>query len=603
MKRRKFTTKLLCYNVALVFAIMLAAITAFYFWVVRDTEKRAIEDFETVTEKAALQFDNLVYNMDKTALQIAANPNIVSWFEKIPEEQSENYFEKNPLIESEAVKLLNSFNFKKDGNTRICLYNDYGDFVYSAITMTTIDGVKSFFESEDFKAVKRHFSGNNVFSMFREPGPDVLNTSALPSPDYFSIIREIKDYYSGTQQNGYVEVQQSVTRMDEIFDHLGDSCYAAVYDKNGKIIYMTPSLQGQSKMIAVMESLVPENFPMGVSVQEGDYFSHFKTEEAPLHIMFFKEAHSVVAPLNGFIFFLVVVFVTISAAAFVSERMLIVHLSKPLTELSQSVQNINIDNLRLELEETSSNDELQAVNEVFNKVLSHLETAIEQKILSQTNELKSHLFALQAQMNPHFIYNTLAIINMEAEIDGNEKTVQICQALSKMLKYTSSMGDGMATLKDEIAHTRNYLELMKQRYECSFEYTIEEDPSMESLKVSKLLVQPICENCFNHAFGSIEDVRKIDVKTYHHQECWFVTVEDNGCGVDSKILEEFEIFKKDLTLETMQNKLHSLSIGGLSIVNTCMRLFLIYGDDFVFDIQNTGHGAIVTLGGKMPCSE
>lgn len=601
MRHRKFTTKLFLYNLLLFFSIMLVVIAAFYFWVVRDTERRTQEDFGTLTEKAASQFDNVVYNMDKMALQIAANPNIVSWFAKIPKEWGENYFVENPLVSAEIVKLLNSFNFKKDGNSRICLYNDYGDFVYSATTMTTTVGVEQFFDSEEFKSVQRHFLGNNTFSMLRKPGQDILNTSGLPSPEYFSIIREIKDYYSGTQKNGYVEIQQSVERIDHIFNDLGSACYAAIYDRNGEMIYKSPLLKQTPQIIQILEQEDPMDFPIGTSVKSNNYIAHYSIDEAPLEVLFFKPAESVTAPLNGFSMFLVGVFVTVSAIAFFSERLLIVRMSQPLEELSRSVQNVNIDNLRLDLQDTSGSDELQALNQAFNKMLGHLQTAIQQKVLSQTNELKSHLFALQAQMNPHFIYNILAIINMEAEIDGNEKTVQICQTLSKMLKYSSSMGNGMATLKEEIDYTRNYLELMKQRYESSFEYTIDMAQTLQELQVSKLMIQPICENCFKHAFCNIEDVRKIDVKAFTKQNRWFVTVEDNGCGVTPEFLEEFTRFKQELSLDTMQDQLHSLSLGGLSLVNTCMRLYLIYQDDFVFDIENTGHGAIITLGGKLPC--
>lgn len=603
MKKRTFTTKLIGYNLILFVSILLVAVLTFYFWVVRDTETRAQEDFGTLTEKTASQFDNLVYNMDKTALQIAANPNIVSWFGKIPKEGQDNYFISNPLLSADVVQLLNSYNFKKDGNTRICLYNDFGDFVYSATTMTTTEGVKDFFDSEDFRAVQQHFSGNNVFSMLRRPGKDILNTSDLPSPDYFSVIRQIKDYFSGTQKNGYVEVQQSVKKMDEIFAHLGSDCYAVVFDGQGRIIYRSPSLEGQAEAEQFLKACNPADFPLGTSVQDGDYVARYQTEEAPLDILFYKQADRITAPMNQFVLFLVVVFVTACAVTVFSERLLINHMSRPLVELNRSVQNVNIDNLRLELDNVEASDELQTLNQAFNAMLQHLKVAIDQRVLSQTNELKAHLFALQSQMNPHFLYNTLAIINMEAEMDGNEKTVMICQTLAQMLKYSASMGDGMATLENELRHASNYLELMKQRYEEGFEYTVEQDDSLRELKVSKLMIQPLCENCFKHAFGEIENVRRITVRTFRTENQWRVTVEDNGCGVADDVIRELEKFKASLSLETMQQQLHTAALGGLSLTNICMRLYLIYGENFVFTMQNTGHGTLVTLGGNLPCSE
>lgn len=599
MNKHKFTTKLICYNLLLFSVILLAVVGVFYFWVVRDSKNRARDDFAAMAQRTAGQFDNLVYNMDKMALQIAANPNIVAWFGAIPEGTQGRYFIENPLTANRIVQLLNSYNFKRDGNTRICLYNDNGDFVYSATVMTTLGGINAFLEGPEFAGIQTHFMGDNAFSMLREPGRDILNSSELPSPDYFSIVRQIKDYYYNTQKNGYVEVQQSVERMDEIFDGLGTGCYAAVYSADGRMVYQCPALAEQEKLSAEMVQMTPSQHPLGVSRDGNNYIARYQTQDAPLDILFYMETGAVLAPLNSFLILLVAVLCIVFAVAVISERALVTQLSRPLTELSRSVQDISIDNLHLELKDTAGSDELEALNSAFNKVLRHLEQAIQQRVLSQTNELKAHLFALQAQMNPHFLYNTLAIINMEAEIHHNEKTVQICQALSKMLKYSTSMDHGMATLHDEMDHAGNYLALMKQRYEDSFEYSLQIDPALVQQRVCKLMVQPICENCFKHAFSQVEGVWRIAVRAFAQGGNWFVTVEDNGCGVSEEFLQKFEGFKENLSLESMQTQLHSTTPGGLSLSNTCMRLYLLYKDDFVFEIENNGHGTTVTIGGKL----
>lgn len=599
MKKRKFTTRLIFYNLLLFSVIMLAVVGVFYFWVVRDSKNRARDDFSAMAQRTAGQFDNLVYNMDKMALQIAANPNIVSWFGAIPDDTGGRYFIENPLTANRIVQLLNSYNFKRDGNTRICLYNDNGDFVYSATVMTNLGGISNFVEGAEFAAIQKYFLGETAFSMLREPGPDTLNSSELPSPDYFSIIRQIKNYYYNTQKNGYVEVQQSVERMDEIFGSLGTGCYAAVYNADGQIVYQSPAIEGQEKLLETLEQLAPSELPQGVSQVEGDFVARYQIQDAPLDVLFYMETGAVLAPLNSFLVLLVAVLCIVFSVAVFSERALVTQLSRPLTELSRSVQDITIENLHLELKDTAGSDELESLNSAFNKVLHHLEQAIQQRVLSQTNELKAHLFALQSQMNPHFIYNTLAIINMEAEINHNDKTVQICQALSKMLKYSTSMDHGLAVLRDEMDHAGNYLALMKQRYEDGFEYSLQMEEPLAQQRVCKLMVQPICENCFKHAFPQVEGVWRIRVNAFAQEGYWYVTVEDNGCGVSQEFLQKFSHFKENLSLESMQDQLHSTTLGGLSLLNTYMRLYLMYKNDFVFTIENTGHGTVVTIGGKL----
>ncbi|WP_102050140.1 sensor histidine kinase [Pygmaiobacter massiliensis] len=599
MKRARFTSKMIIYNLLLFFSIILLVTGVFYYWVVRDIQSRAQIDFETLSGKTAGQFDTLVYNIDKTALQIAANPTIVARFTSLTKNPSANYFIENPLVASEVIRLLNSYNFKKDGNTRICLYNNDHDFVYSATTMTTADGVANFFASDDFKKVNTHFADNNVFSMFRAPGPDILNTSGLPSPNYFSIVRQIKDYYSGTQENGYVEVQQSVARIDKIFSDLGEESYAAVYNQKGALIYLCPALRENAEVLEKFKKLNPASLPLGVIRHDQDFYGRYQTEEAPLDIIFFKSGSTILTPIVSFSLFLVVALLLAMLVAIFSEQVLVKRLSKPLVELNRSIKNVNIDNLKLELANTQDSDELQQLDAAFNKMLAHLHHAIERQLLSQTNELKAHLFALQSQMNPHFIHNILAIINMEAEIDGNEKTVTICKALSRMLSYSSSMGDGFAKAGDELSHTENYLELMKQRYEDGFEYNMQVDESLCNVFIPKLIVQPLCENCFKHAFMNSEEVWRIRVDAVQCDSMWVIAVEDNGTGVTPEFLAEFDQFKNGLTLDSMRDRIQQCTIGGLSLPNIYMRLKLCYGDRFICEIRNTNHGSVVTLGGNI----
>ncbi|MEG0764349.1 MAG: sensor histidine kinase, partial [Oscillospiraceae bacterium] len=210
MKKAKFQTKLIFYNVLIFLIITVLVMGLFYYYLVNNISKRMIADFEALANKSAGQMNTLIYNMDKTALQIAANPTVVNYFNAIPKDKDTNYFINEPLVSNEIIKLLNSYNFKKDGNSRVCLYNDSNDFVYSATTMTTSTAVADFFNTDTFKQTQKYFENNNAYSLFKAPKSDILNDSLLPSPSYIAIVREIKDYFTGIRKNGYVEVQQDV---------------------------------------------------------------------------------------------------------------------------------------------------------------------------------------------------------------------------------------------------------------------------------------------------------------------------------------------------------------------------------------------------------
>ena len=574
---------------------MFFIIGIFYNYIVKNITERAIYDFEVITSKTVTQIDDLIYDMDRTALQIAANPNILFYFSNVDDDTETNYFTKSPSVAPKVVQLLNSYNFKKDANMRICLYNNLNDFIYSALAMTTLTAIEDFFESDNFYDTQKYFAQNNVFSMYRKPQNDILNDSNLPSPRYFSVVREIKDYSSNSNKVGYVEVQQSVAYMDKIFKDLGDEYYSLIIDRENNIIYKSDSLKPQEDLTEInkiVELVKGGDVPFGVSLQKNKYVTLEKIDELDLQVMFITRQNSMLEPLYKFRSVLVFACLVISLIVIFTEIIIANRFSRPLVELSKSIKDISIDNLKLDIVTTNQSDELQQLKVAFNRMLSHLKQSINKQIISETNELKSHLFALQSQMNPHFIYNILGIISIEAQQDGNMKTVNMCSKLSRMLGFSSHMGNGFCTLEEELKNADNYMTLMKERYEELFEYMITVDENIKKIPVPKLIVQPICENSFKHAFKEIEGTWKINVRAYETGNRWFVEISDNGKGFAQEQLENFEKMVSETTVDNIKEKLEDISIGGLCILNIFIRLKICYGDDYIFGLSNSKSGSV-----------
>ena len=149
-RKFRFQTKMILVPniVLLVVAVVIAGI--FYERIRNTMMERNREDFRIVSDSAASQIDNHFYMMDKTALQIAANPDIVRLFFNTGHNSGFNYFAREPLVNAEVVRLLNSYNFKRDGFERICLYNGYHDFVYTATAPTTESGIEQWFAGRKF---------------------------------------------------------------------------------------------------------------------------------------------------------------------------------------------------------------------------------------------------------------------------------------------------------------------------------------------------------------------------------------------------------------------------------------------------------------------
>ena len=196
-------------------------------------------------------------------------------------------------------------------------------------------------------------------------------------------------------------------------------------------------------------------------------------------------------------------------------------------------------------------------------------------------EKKAYALALQAQMNPHFLYNMLAVISSAGSEAGCDSVSTMCVELSDMLRYVAAYQKVTVPLKEEIIHTKNYLALMKSRYEDYFSYKIDVSDDLMNIPVPKLFIQPLAENCFIHAFKEKEPPWNIDIKMIGTKDRWELIIKDNGSGISEERIAEI----KD-KIDKALNERQVGNIGGLGIVNTIVRLTMTHNKNLKYDIYN-----------------
>lgn len=601
-RKLRFQTKIiLAQNVVILLAV-LAIGSMFYQRIRNNIADNVLEEFRILSDSVANQIDNHFYMMDKTALQIAANPDIIRLFVDSGSDSGYNYFINEPVTNSEAVRLLNSYNFKKDGFARICLYNDYHDFVYTATEVTTSSGIRDWFDSDCFTEVQQYFEDDENFVYYVNPSDDILNDTEHTNNPYFSVIRQIKNYTTNDQACGYVEVQEFVRWIDRVVESVGEDIYVTMIDESGDVIYMDPLLS-QNRKKAEIEELIggyQEKMEQDVPANMSGYSVYRKNiENAPWQFVFVREKDSDVTIFANYNRMMLLAILFVLAVALATEIVLIRHLSRPLEELVRSAGRVSLENPQFELDETVHGNEITRLKEVFNAMLIQMKQSMEREYASETNELKAQMFALQSQTNPHFLFNILAIISIEAQEYGNDKIPDMCTRLRRMMAYSASIGDGYSTVKDELDYVIDYMELMKVRYEDMFEYCVSYEDSLLKARMPKYVIQPVCENCFKHSFKNSEPVWEIRIIVRQEGNLWIAEIHDNGIGFSEEYLEKFETMKKGLTFSQVKDKLEDSRIGGLGIPNIYMRLMFCYEDNFIFRLYNDSEGAVVLIGGML----
>lgn len=224
-----------------------------------------------------------------------------------------------------------------------------------------------------------------------------------------------------------------------------------------------------------------------------------------------------------------------------------------------------------------------------------LAESVNKQLMLQSQEMQSRLLALQSQMNPHFLYNSLATIQAMADEGMNEEITIMCQSMSNILRYISSKEGPQVTLAAELSCTEDFLRCMVIRHQGDLSYTIDVPDEMLSIKVPKLCIQLLVENAIKFA-STRRPPYLVSISGRSDQTCYEITIKDNGPGFSPEILS---MLHKKIEEINKTGLLPSLEINGMGILNVYIRYRLLLGNRLIFRLENNKEGgACVTIGEK-----
>lgn len=252
-------------------------------------------------------------------------------------------------------------------------------------------------------------------------------------------------------------------------------------------------------------------------------------------------------------------------------------LTKPIFELQKAMQDVDKNWGHIQISSRSST-ELKALTEEYNALLDRIKKLTEDIAEKENTKRIFELKALQSQINPHFLYNTLDTILWLAEFGENEKVVEVSKALGEMLRLSLNINQDMVSLTQEIAHTKNYLKIQQQRYLDKIEYQISGDKNLQNVEVPKLILQPIVENSIYHGIRPKKGKGLIEISYYREKEDLILQVKDNGLGYHSEKKEEHLIKTR---------------LGGIGLKNVDQRIKILYGEDYGLTIGNHEEGGTI----------
>jgi two-component system sensor histidine kinase YesM len=226
-------------------------------------------------------------------------------------------------------------------------------------------------------------------------------------------------------------------------------------------------------------------------------------------------------------------------------------------------------------------DEIAELGNNFNIMIGKIRELLNAKVKEQENLKKAELKALQAQINPHFLYNTLDTIVWMAEASKTDQVIEIVRALSSFFRIALSKGKDWISIRQEIEHVRSYLTIQKMRYRDILDYKIEVDENLMDGTILKLTLQPLVENALYHGIKNKRNGGTITVRAQSvGPDLVRLEVQDDGVGFTPYKLAEIRSMLNDDTSEI------SLKEGGFGLENVNKRIKLYYGKQYGLYVQS-----------------
>lgn len=266
--------------------------------------------------------------------------------------------------------------------------------------------------------------------------------------------------------------------------------------------------------------------------------------------------------------------------------------SKPLYSLRVAMEKFMQGDFSQKVE-VMTQDEVGEASACFNRMVDDIRELIDKNYILAIKERESELDTLQAQINPHFLYNTLDSLYWKATESGNDEIAEDILTLSQLFRFVLNRGDGIVTVKTEAELLERYLHIQKMRFGKRLTYEIFLEPEILEEKIPKLILQPFVENAIVHGFESADGSYTLAVSGRKEKDDMIFQITDTGVGMSKEQLEA-------IWDQADARKYATQRIGRYAIKNVKERLELIYRENYELQIESSvGQGTTVMI--KVPC--
>ena len=396
-----------------------------------------------------------------------------------------------------------------------------------------------------------------------------------------SMSRAVEITIGGSTEQAVLLIDMAYQGLDEVLDEvsLGNGGYIYLMDSNGEIIW-------HPKFELIASGRVKENNLEAVHYSDGSIEEVFNNTKQTVVIKtvgytgwklagVIKGAGISLNMLKTrlFIVFVIslIIFIVILINTYISFRV-----TNPIRELEKSVKKLEEGNLDADIYMGGSY-EIQHLGKSVQDMKRRIKGLMQDIVAEHEEKRKSEFDSLQAQINPHFLYNTLDIIVWQIENEKQSEAVHTVTALARFFRLSLGKGKNIVTVKAEIDHVKNYLMIQHMRFKNKFEYEFDVADDVLELASLKLMLQPLVENAIYHGMEFMDGDGLITIKAWRENDELYLSVSDNGLGMTED--------KVDMVLEGKSNSGNGRG-SGIGVKNVNERIKLYFGEAYGLKIDS-----------------
>ncbi|KIY21786.1 sensor histidine kinase [Mesobacillus subterraneus] len=535
---------------------------------------------------ASLNNDQIIRNIDTTLNSIFRLTMYPIHDQEIFEILRKDYSKlKNPGFE--RSKDFDRVNAVIQNN--ILLYSDVIDSVTLYHMKDKIIIGRSNVQFVDYSYLKKDYLNESyikeILSKNGELVPIGVHSDRLTKKKEYvvSVGRAIVDPYT-SEDIGIILINIDIDKLKQFWSNIGFTEHTEFYllDKENVIIHSRDTTDiGQHLNTVFKDTIVYKNRIQEQKVNEQDAFVLTSTSDISewraVTVIPKRELFQLLNTILKLMFIIITfgLILSILASIYIATG-----ITKPLSILEKKMQQVSEGDLDIKVGLTGG--DIGRISTTIDAMLDQIRNLISKIYLEESEKRKHEMLAMQSQIRPHFMYNTLNVIKWMAKMQGASGIEDALNSFSSVIKFTAKTEGDLVTVKEETDFIKDYIQILDLRYFNKFDvkYEIEED--VLEYKTLKFLLQPLVENAVFHGFDEVEEKGLLEIKVYKENDKLILIVKDNGSGIPDEKIDDSQ---------TSNQKLNSIGIGNIK-----KRIELNFGKEYgLYLTSQKNHGTIAKM--------